>query len=162
MIVPDTNLLLYAHDLTAPDHRAARQWWERALSGSEPVGVPWIAIVAFVRLMTHPSLSRNPMSVEQACGCVVDWLAQPVCRVLPGGGSTADRFFELLRHAGAGGNLTTDALIAAVSEEHGGTIHSNDRDFDRFDGVRWRNPLAAWRPRHRDRGANRKGGFARK
>lgn len=141
MIVPDTNLLVYAHDLTAPDHRAARLWWENALSGSEPVGVPWIVVVAFVRLMTHPALSRNPMSVEQACDCVMGWLAVPVCRVLPAGSRTVDRFCALLRRAGTGGNLSTDALIAAVAEEHGGTIFSNDRDFDRFDGVRRKNPL---------------------
>jgi uncharacterized protein len=141
VIVPDTNLLVYAHDLTAPEHAAARLWWEKCLSGAEPVGLPWVVILAFVRLMTHPTLSENPMSVERARQCVLSWLEQPVCRVLPGGPGAIDRFFDLLQRAGTGGNLCTDAMIAAVAEEYGGTVYSNDRDFDRFDGIRWKNPL---------------------
>jgi toxin-antitoxin system PIN domain toxin len=143
MIVPDTNLLIYAHDLTAPAHGVARKWWEDALSGTEPVGVPWVVVLAFVRLMTHPTLSENPMTVEQARQCVEGWLEQPVCRVLPTGPGTVDRFFDLLRRSGAGGNRCTDALIAAAAEENGGTVYSSDRDFDRFEGIRWQNPLAA-------------------
>lgn len=54
-------LLVYAHDLTAPAHKAARKWWEKSLSGQEPVGVPWVVVLAFVRLMTHATLSENPM-----------------------------------------------------------------------------------------------------
>ena len=141
MIVPDANVLIYAHDQTAPAHKVARKWWERALTGSEPVGLPWVVILAFVRLMTHPSLSDNPMSVEQARECVAHWLEQPNCRVLPTGVATVDRFFRLLEKAGVGGNLSTDAMIAAVAGEYGGTVYSNDRDFDRFEGVVWKNPL---------------------
>jgi predicted nucleic acid-binding protein len=44
--------------------------------------------------------------------------------------------------AGTGGNLTTDALIAAHAVEHAATVHSDDRDFGRFGGLRWHNPLA--------------------
>ena len=49
----------------------------------------------------------------------------------------------LLREADGGANLTTDAHIAAYAMEHAGTLYSNDGDFSRFDGLRWRNPLAA-------------------
>jgi len=40
-----------------------------------------------------------------------------------------------------GGNLATDALIALHAREHSAKIHSNDRDFDRFPGIKWVNPL---------------------
>ena len=56
MIVPDANLLIYAYSSTSPSHRAARRWWEDALSGHEPVGIPWIVVLAFVRLISHPTL----------------------------------------------------------------------------------------------------------
>lgn len=141
MIVPDTNLLIYAHDQTAPQHKAARRWWEAALSGTEPVGLPWIVVLAFVRLMTHPTLSENPMPVGQARECVEGWLAQPNCRVLPAGAVTLELFFEFLKSAGVGGNICTDALIAATAREYGGTVYSNDRDFTRFTGLYWKNPL---------------------
>jgi predicted nucleic acid-binding protein len=47
------------------------------------------------------------------------------------------------RGGGLGGNLTTDALIAAHAIENAATLFSNDRDFDRFSGLKWTNPLAA-------------------
>jgi len=40
-----------------------------------------------------------------------------------------------------GGNLTTNALIAVHAREHSATIYSNDRDFDRFSGIKRANPL---------------------
>jgi len=75
MIIPDANVLIYAHDQTAVAHRSARRRWEATLSGSEPVGIPWVVALAFVRLMTHPTLSENPMTIEQARGCVEGWLS---------------------------------------------------------------------------------------
>lgn len=141
MIVPDVNLLIYAHDSTAPAHRKARAWWESTLSGSEPVGIPWIVVLAFVRLMTHPTLSDNPMTVAQARERVEAWLRCDQVRLLTPETTACDRFFDLLAATGTGGNLCTDALIAALAEEFGGTVYSNDADFARFPGISWRNPL---------------------
>lgn len=141
MIVPDTNLLIYAYDRTAPAHRKARAWWESALSGHEPVGIPWVVILAFVRLMTHPTLSENPMSVDQARERVEEWLQCGHVRLLSPEATTFARFFDLLAAADTAGNLCTDALIAALAEEHGGKVYSNDTDFSRFPGIVWQNPL---------------------
>ena len=82
MIVPDVNVLVYAYDDTSPQHRAARRWWEEALSGSEPIGVPWIVVLAFVRLMTHPTLAENPMTVEEVRAAVASWLELDHVRLL--------------------------------------------------------------------------------
>ena len=43
--------------------------------------------------------------------------------------------------AGVGGNLTTDAHIAALAIEYQAEVHTSDTDFSRFPGLRWRNPL---------------------
>jgi uncharacterized protein len=141
VIVPDVNLLLYAHDSSAPQHAPARKWWEAALSGSEPVGIPVVVLMAFVRLMSHPTLSDNPMSVARAKELVEGWLEQPNCRVLPVGDRTVALFMQLISDLGQGGNLCTDAMIAASAKEYDGTVYSNDRDFDRFADVRWSNPI---------------------
>ena len=142
MIVPDANLLIYAYDTTAPAHARARAWWEKALSGAEPVGLPWVVVLAFVRLMTHPTLNENPMTPAQARAAVAAWIATGNVRLLAPSPDTFIRFFDLLESVGTGGNLCTDALIAALALEYGGQVHSNDADFDRFDGIRRRNPLA--------------------
>ncbi|HAV64997.1 MAG TPA: VapC toxin family PIN domain ribonuclease, partial [Verrucomicrobiales bacterium] len=104
MTAPDVNLLIYAHDSSGPQHAAARTWWEAALSGSEPVGIPVVVLLAFVRLMTHPTLSANPMSVAQAKKCVEGWLEQPNCRVRPVGDRTVALFLQLISESGHGGN----------------------------------------------------------
>jgi predicted nucleic acid-binding protein len=35
-----------------------------------------------------------------------------------------------------------DAALAAVAIEHGATLCSTDRDFSRFDGLDWHDPIA--------------------
>lgn len=141
MIVPDVNLLVYAYDETAPHHRAARAWWEKTLSGREAVGVPWIVVLAFCRLTTHPAICANPMTVRQARQAVEQWWTVPHVRFLAPTPATIQRFFDLLEAVGAGGNLCTDAMIAAQAIEQGGEVHSNDVDFGRFPGLVWTNPL---------------------
>ena len=49
---------------------------------------------------------------------------------------------SLLLDSGTGGNLTTDAHIAALAIEYGHAVHSTDNDFKRFNGMRHINPLA--------------------
>jgi len=52
-----------------------------------------------------------------------------------------ERHFTLLRtlltDRVAGGNLTTDAHLAAIAIEHGATLVSLDSDFERFEGLRF-------------------------
>ena len=39
MIVPDTNLVLYAHVDGFAEHEAAREWWEGLMNGRTEVGI---------------------------------------------------------------------------------------------------------------------------
>ena len=142
MIVPDTNLLVFAYDLTATRHQRARRWWEQSLSGDEPVGIPWIVVLAFTRLLTHPTIFARPMTTVEVRERVDMWLGQPHVRVLYPSTGTMEIFFTLLESAGVGGNLSTDAMIAAHAIEHVGVVHTDDRDLGRFAEVRVHNPLA--------------------
>lgn len=141
MIIPDTNLLIYAHDQTAPEHAAAKAWWNRALNGPEPIGIPWVVLLAFTRLMSHPSICRNPLSIDEIRRITRQWRKCPHLRFLNPSEQAPDRFFDLLDQAGMGGNLCTDALIAVHALEHSATVYTNDRDFARFGGLRTENPL---------------------
>jgi uncharacterized protein len=51
-------------------------------------------------------------------------------------------FARLCRENGAAGNLVPDAYLAALAIEAGCELITTDRDFARFDGLRWRHPLA--------------------
>lgn len=141
MIVPDANLLLYAYDESFSHHAAARGWWEQVMNGSEPVGLPPVVLLAFVRLATHPSVAAHPRSVAEVRVIVDSWLQTPHVRVLPTSVSLIGRFFDMLVAAGHGGNLSTDALIAAHTLDAGARLYTNDRDFGRFPGVVTVNPL---------------------
>ncbi|MDX6767492.1 MAG: TA system VapC family ribonuclease toxin [Candidatus Methylacidiphilales bacterium] len=141
MIIPDANILIYAHDEAAPHHAKARAWWEAALAGEKPVGLVWVVVLAFTRLLTHPTLAQDPLSVAEVRLMVEQWMESPSVRLLGLSEQALPRFFDLLEKAGGGGNLSTDALIALHAMEHSATVVSNDRDFDRFPGLKRLNPL---------------------
>ena len=141
MIIPDVNILVYAYDSTSRWHERAREWWQQTLVGSESVGIPAVVIMAFLRLMTHTSLSGNPMAVSRARAIVSSWVAVDGVRVLAPTWETLSLMMELLEETGVGGSLSTDALIAAHALEQRASVWSNDADFKRFSGVKLHNPL---------------------
>lgn len=141
MIVPDLNLLVYAHNDGIPLHEPARRWWEDLVNGTDRIGVPWIVATGFVRLLTHPRVMSHPASPEQAVDLVSEWFGFPNVMALNPGGQHLTIFRNMLAAAGVGADLVTDAHIAALAVENQAELHSNDSDFDRFPGLRWCNPL---------------------
>lgn len=141
MILVDANVLIYAIDADSPHHAASRRWLEDALSGTTPVGLAWIVILAFLRLTTRSGILKRPLPPERAMAFVDEWLAQPYVRaVSPGEGHWAI-LRKLLRDSGTAGNLTSDAHLAAVALEIGASVCSTDADFGRFPGVERISPL---------------------
>jgi toxin-antitoxin system PIN domain toxin len=110
------------------------------LSGAATVGFSWTVLLAFVRLITKAELFDTPLSVDDAFDQVDQWLAAPAAVIVEPTARHADVLRSLLSERGAGGNLVTDAHLAALAVEHRGQIVSFDRDFDRFAGVRWERP----------------------
>lgn len=142
MLLVDANVLLYAVNRDSPRHSEARTWLEEHLVGGEPVGFAWIALLAFVRISTLPGLSPSPLPVASALDLVDDWLGAPTAITVHPTSRHAAVLGGLLREAGTAGNLTSDAHLAALAIEHGATVCSFDRDFDRFTGVRRLTPAA--------------------
>ncbi len=141
MIVVDANLLLDAYDAGSPYHQDARRWWEARLSEPRSVGIPWATILAFLRIGTHHRVFRHPFTVEEATRHVAAWLERPMVIPLTAGPRHWEILSRLLHHAQAAGNLVPDAHLAALAIENGATLCSTDRDFARFPGLRWENPL---------------------
>ena len=142
MIVPDTNLLLYAVDSTSSFHDAARQWWTDCLNGKVAVGLCHPVVFGFIRIGTHHRAFERPLSLGQAARIVRSWHDRRVTRLLHPGMRHTLQVLDLLRAAGsAGGNLVTDAQIAAIAIEHRAEVHTADQDFRRFPGLRCRFPL---------------------
>ncbi len=143
--IVDANVLLNAANTAAVHHRPCLAWLTDAMNGSDPVGFTWIVLAAFVRLVTKPAVMPSPLSVGQAFDCVEAWLSQPPSRLIDPGIHHLATLRRLLEAAGAGGDLTSDAHLAAIAIEHGAELVSCDSDFARFPGVRWFNPLTGGR-----------------
>lgn len=141
MILVDANLLLYAYHPRAPQHEASRAWLESVLSGSEFVRFAWVTLWAFLRISTSPRAFDHPLSSLEALAAVTSWLNQPVAGILDPGERHMEILARLLADGQASGALVMDAAIAAVGIEHGATLYTSDRDFARFPGLDWVNPL---------------------
>jgi toxin-antitoxin system PIN domain toxin len=143
VILPDVNLPIYAYNSDSPLHPAARRWWEQTLGGPEAVGLAWISLIAFVRITTHERIFQNPLPVATAITHVKSWMAVPNVRILTPGDSHGRLLFDFLERTGTAGNLTTDAHLAALAMEYQATLATTDKDFSRFPGLKWINPLDA-------------------
>lgn len=141
MIVPDTNLLLYAVVDGFAEHEKARTWWESTLSGREDVGFAPVVLHGFLRLATSSRVLDAPMTPRQASQVVTGWLDRSAARVLVPDEPHLRLVMELLIAVGTAGNLSTDAQIAAHALQHGAVVASNDTDFARFPQLSVVNPL---------------------
>jgi len=141
VIVLDANILFYGYSTGSPQHEKARTCIEKLFSGSEPIGLPWQTITAFLRISTNARLPGARPAVEAAQE-IEEWLNQPNVRLI----SPADDHWRVLRRmifeGQAFGPLVSDAQIAALAIENGAVLYSSDRDFARFPGLRWVNPLS--------------------
>jgi toxin-antitoxin system PIN domain toxin len=119
-------------------------WFEHVLGGAPKVGFPWPTLLAFVRLMGNPRVVRRPAPLSRSWDRVQQWLALPQAWIpLP-----TDRHLEIIGGLLAGesrAGLANDAHLAALAIEHGLIVCSSDRDFARFRGVRWEDPLRVQR-----------------
>jgi toxin-antitoxin system PIN domain toxin len=143
MILVDANLLLHAYNPRAVEHDSGRAWFEAALSGSDLVRFSWLTLWAFLRISTNPRVFERPLSIGEAEAHVSAWLAQPTAGTLEPGERHWEILRGLLRSGQTSGPLVMDAVLAAIAIEHGATLCTTDRDFSRFAGLTWVNPLAS-------------------
>ena len=142
MIVPDINLLVYAYNRDAPHHASANVWWKNLMEGVQPVGLTWVACLGFLRLMTNRKILAKPLEADEALSHIQSWVARPQVQILQPGPRHLQILASFSRHHLLSSALVTDAHLAALAIETQSELHSNDADFERFPGLRWRNPLA--------------------
>jgi toxin-antitoxin system PIN domain toxin len=139
----DANVLLYASDASSPQHSRARAVVEEIAAGPGIVYLFWPAVMAYLRLATHPSVFARPLALSEVVANVEALLARPHVRTSGEGEAFWRRFRELATDAQPGGNLVPDAHLVALMVEHGvQTIVTRDRDFRRFPQVSIEDPFA--------------------
>jgi toxin-antitoxin system PIN domain toxin len=141
VIVVDASLLIYSYDTDSPHHKKSRAWVEKIFSDIEPVGLPWQTVSAFLRVITNRRLPGSRLTVEQAAEIVEEWLEQPNVRIIVAGDDHWSVLKRMIVEGRASGPLVSDAELVALTVEYGGVLYTADRDFARFPGLRWKNPL---------------------
>ena len=143
MILIDANLLVYAHVSSLPQHLTAVSWLDTQFKANAIVGIPWQSLLSFARLVTNPRIFERPLPIQSAWKQVENWLNCPTVRTLVPGDRYREILGNLMRTSVDRANLIPDAQLAALAIENGFVLYSTDRDFARFPGLQWRNPLEA-------------------
>ena len=132
MLMPDVNILVYAHRGDERRHAAYRAWFEDLVNGSEPFALSMLVAVAFFRIVTNPKIFAEPTPLSTAISFVENLTAHPRCRRVALAADHLEQVAALCRAASAAGKLVADAQHATVAMSEGCTWVSADRDFTRF------------------------------
>jgi len=141
MLLPDVNVLVYAHRRDALDHDHYHAWLEHVINGDEAYGLADLVLSGFVRVVTHARVFSPPSPLDDALAFASALRERHNCVPVTPGPRHWDLFLSMCRRAGAKGNLVPDAYLAALAIESGSEWITTDRGFARFPGLRWRHPL---------------------
>jgi hypothetical protein len=141
VVLPDVNVLVYAHREETANHAAYRTWLEDLINGDEAYAVSDLVLSGFVRVVTHPKVFKRPSHAVDAIAFAEQLRGQPNCVRVEPGPRHWGLFRRLCLETAVKGNLVPDAYLAALAIESGCEWISTDRDFSRFKGLRWRHPL---------------------
>jgi toxin-antitoxin system PIN domain toxin len=142
MLVPDVNVLVYAHRIdSCDDHAAYAEWLTALATGFEPFALSSLALSGLVRIVTNQRIFRRPSTLNEVFEFISELINRQNARVIHPGPRHLEIFEDLCRRSGATAKLAADAQHAAVALEHGCTLITTNSDFDRFPGLRWRHPL---------------------
>jgi toxin-antitoxin system PIN domain toxin len=141
LILPDVNVLVLAHRVDQDEHGPVLEWLEGEVNSDRPFALADVAVAGFLRVVTNPRVYHRPTSLEIATAFVDGLVEQQTCVPVAAGARHWPILRGLVHEADARGNLVSDAHLAAIAIEHGGTIATRDRGFARFPGLRWFDPL---------------------
>ena len=138
----DVNILVNAYREDAEHHEPCRAIIEDAMASPAAFGLTSVVQSGFLRVATHRRVFRTPSSLVDAIEFLETVSSVPQAVSITPGARHWDIFIGLCLDARATGNLIPDAYLAAIAIESGCEFITTDRDFARFDGLSWTDPLA--------------------
>ena len=128
----DTNVLINARFLEAPDHEAARAGLESALKEPEPLRISRQVLREYLAVVTRPQIWLAAISRDDALNDVERLAA--TFEVLEDGPVVTDWLVSLCRQIPVGGNQIHDANIVATMLAYGERrlLTFNVADFRRY------------------------------
>jgi toxin-antitoxin system PIN domain toxin len=141
LILPDVNVLIYALQDDAPEHAAYRSWLD-AVRRSQTLALAEPVLLGFVRLATNPRIYRAPVTAPEALAFVDALINAPRAIEIRPTESTWGRFATICTEdRRVRGNRVPDAWLAALAISHGARLATADRDFARYPGLEWFDPM---------------------
>lgn len=138
MTLADVNVMLHAFRADSKSHKEARDWLEGVVSGASAFGVSPQVLSGMVRISTHPKIYQKPSALDLALKYATTLLNHPRAVIVTPGNQHWSLFEDLCRKSKATGNLVQDAWLAALAIEWSCEWITYDRDYARFEGLRWR------------------------
>lgn len=140
----DASILVYAADPSSRFNEGASVALAGLMEGREIVHLFWPALLAYLRIVTHPRLSEHPLSMDEATANVSLLLDRSIVRVSGEPDGMWSGLRKELLDGQARGKLVHDAHVVALMRAHGvRDIVTHDRDFRRFPGIRVIDPFEA-------------------
>ena len=139
----DTNILLYAANRDAEEHRAAVSFLEEAAESVEPWFLTEGILYEFMRVCTHPKVFERPLTWKEGLRFIRPLLMSQRFNIL----TASERHWVILEKVledltRPSGNLFFDIRTVVLMHEHGvREIYTTDADFLQFRGIKAINPL---------------------
>ena len=140
MLMPDVNILVYAHRPDGKGHGKYHEWLESTIAGPSPFALSSLVAIGFIRIVTNPrSTDDHPTPLTIAQSLIESLIELPTCRVIEPSVGHLALPLELIRKTNSRAKLAADAQHAAVAIAHGCTWVTRDSDFARFvpHGLTW-------------------------
>lgn len=130
----DANVLAYAVNADAPQHRVSRALLEAGRDPSTTLYVTSQILCEFYSVITNPRRVAFASSPTEALRIISALLALPGVRVLPTPTGAVERLMKLLeRHPVAGGDVFDLQLVATMQSNNVFRIYTfNAEDFEVF------------------------------
>lgn len=118
MLLPDVNVLVYAHrEDSTPDHGRYARWLTDLATGPEPFALSQLALAGLVRIVTNPRVFLRPSTLAEVFAFVGELERRPTARRVGPGPAHLEIFRRLCEAAEASGKLVADAQHAVVAHE---------------------------------------------
>ena len=66
MVLPDVNVLVYAHRADSTQHSGCRDWMESVINGDEAYGLAELVLSGFIRIVAHPKVFNKTSPLVDA------------------------------------------------------------------------------------------------
>jgi toxin-antitoxin system PIN domain toxin len=134
-MTPDVNVLVASYRADHPHHQSARAWLDdavaQAASGRASLVLLGTVVTGLIRITTNPKIFKEIDPLQDLTEFVDSLLSCPGV-LFQAQGTTWPNLRQVCLTQQVGGNLVTDAWIAATVLQSGETLCTFDRDFSRL------------------------------